>query len=330
MHSTWLTGCLTLTILCLANVPADGAKVEVSERHSFSHACVAADHPLASEAGAEMLRRGGNVVDAAVATSFALSVVRPESCGIGGGGFLVYWDAAKRQAVAIDYRERAPAAASRDMYLGTDDKPADPRLSQVGGLAVAVPGEVAGLCWVLENYGTLDLPTVLKPAIRLAREGFVVDEMFVEAQRETLDDFKRHPEYVERYAALYEVYLNGGEPFTPGDRFHSPLGKVLELIAQQGANGFHRGAVAEAIVATVKEQGGIITREDFSAQQPVVREPVRGEYAGYEVISMPPPSSGGIAIIETLNILTAFERLHPQMSLTHLGQNDPLAVHVVT
>ncbi len=314
----------------IATCAADEASSEASRRHQFPNACVAADHPLASEAGTEMLRRGGNVVDAAVATAFALSVVRPQSCGIGGGGFLVYWDAAKGQAVAIDYRERAPAAASREMYLGEDGKSVDSLLSQIGGLAVAVPGEVAGLCWVLEEYGTLPREVVLGPAIRLARNGYVVDQTIIDVQEEVLADFARHPEYAKKYAALMELYLNGGEPFAKGDRFHSPLGHVLELIAEQGAAGFHQGPVAKAIVEEVAKQGGIMTVEDLSSQRPVVREPVRGTFDEYEVISMPPPSSGGIALIETLNILTAYEREHPQQSLTRLGHNNPRTVHLVT
>lgn len=315
-------------LFTVANAPGEDIGREPS--HAFRQACVAADHPLASEAGAEMLRRGGNVIDAAVATSFALSVVRPESCGIGGGGFLVYWDAAKRQAVAIDYRERAPAAASRDMYLGEDGTSADPLASRIGGLAVAVPGEVAGLCWVLKEYGTLDLPTVLEPAIRLAREGFAVDETFVGVQEEVLADFARHPNYAKRFAALHKLYLNEGEPYSVGDQFHSPLGKALEMIAETGTAGFHHGPVAEAIVAAVKQADGIITTDDLTSQQPVVREPVWGAFDGYDVISMPPPSSGGIAIIETLNMLTAYEREHPQQSLTRLGHNDPRTVHLIT
>ncbi|MCA9074579.1 MAG: gamma-glutamyltransferase [Planctomycetaceae bacterium] len=321
---------ILVTLLVVFFHSSDQATADDAVQVRFPSAGVAADHPLASEAGAAMLRRGGNVIDAAVATSFALSVVRPESCGIGGGGFLVYWDAAKQQAVAIDYRERAPAAASRDMYLGEDGRSADPLASRVGGLAVAVPGEVAGLCWVRKEYGTLDLPTVLAPAIRLAREGFAVDETFVEAQRQVLADFARHTDYAKRFTALHKLYLNEGKPYAVGDRFHSPLAEVLELIAEQGAAGFHEAPVAEALVAEVKQSGGIITTDDLAFQQPVVREPVRGTFDGYNVISMPPPSSGGIAIIETLNMLKAYEREHPQESLTQFGHNDPQSVHLVT
>ncbi|MGE0376178.1 MAG: gamma-glutamyltransferase [Planctomycetaceae bacterium] len=295
----------------------------------FANGCVAADHPLASEAGVEMLRRGGNVVDAAVATAFALGVVRPEGCGLGGGGFLVYWDSANRQAVAVDYRERAPQRASRDMYLGEDGESANAPASRTGGLAVAVPGDAAGLCFVLEQYGTLDLGTVLEPALRLAREGFAVDKTFRSVQQEVLDDFAKHPEYADRFATLVTLYLNNGKPFAEGDRFHSPLAGVLELLAAHGARGFTEGPVAEAIVAEVQKQRGMVTRDDLTAMRPVVREPLRGEFGGYDVIAMPPPSSGGVAVIQTLNIIATYERQHPELSLARLGHNSPRAAHLV-
>lgn len=328
-----LRRCALIVAVSLWGVAAEGDEprtdYRLSKTKAFPHGCVAADHPLASEAGAEMLRRGGNVVDAAVATAFALSVVRPEGCGLGGGGVMVIWDATKKRAVAVDYRERAPQRASRDMFLGPDGTPADGLASRVGGLAVAVPGEVAGLCFILKKYGTLDLPTVLEPAIRLAREGFVIDQTFREAQAAVLRDFAAHGGYSRRFAPLWKLYLNDGEPFAEGHRFHSPLVPVLEQIASHGAAGFHEGPVAEAIVETVRQQGGILTLEDLSETRPVVREPVRGTYGGYDVISMPPPSSGGIAIIETLNILSAYERLHPGTGLEQFGQNNPTAVHRV-
>ncbi len=285
------------------------ARLLPAEPHVFPHGCVAADHPLASEAGAEILRGGGNVVDAAVATAFALSVVRPDSCGLGGGGFMILWDARRQEAAAIDYRERAPAAAYREMYSDTRI-PGDARpLSQRGGLAIAVPGDVAGLCFIHARYGSLDRQTVLAPAIRLATEGFALDQHAVTTQLEVLQDFADHPDYRERYAVLWRLYLNEGQPWTVGDRFFSPLGPVLRLIAQQGTSAFDSGEVAKAIVAEVREQGGILTVRDLRQNRPVVRQPLRGRTGDYDIITMPPPSSGGVALLQTLNIMSELERL---------------------
>lgn len=279
----------------------------------YAHGAVAADHPLASRAGVEILKQGGNVVDAAVATGFALSVVRPASCGIGGGGFMVIWDAAKRRAVTIDYRERAPAAATRDMYID----PADPKktrgdASRHGPLAIAVPCHVAGLCHALAKYGTLDLKTVLAPAIRLCEEGFVVDPHDRETQKEMLDDFRKRPEFRERYAVLYRLYLNSGREWGADERFHSPLGPVLKRIAANGPDGFYRGPVAEAIVTEMRRTGGLITLDDLASMKPTEREPLIARFPAtlgdYELFTMPPPSSGGVALLETLGILEERQR----------------------
>lgn len=297
----------------------------------FRHAVVAADHPLASQAGLDILRRGGNVVDAAVATSFALSVLRPESCGLGGGGFMLIWNADRQEAIALDYRERAPRAASRDMFLDPKD-PSRPRgeLSRKGHLAVAVPGTVAGLCYALKHYGTLDLPAVLAPALRLAREGFLVDPHYQGVVKTTLAGFSQRPEYRERYAALLEQYLDGGKGWQVEDRFHSPQRKILELIAQRGRDGFYRGPAAAALVAEMRRGGGLITAEDLARTEPVVRKPVRGRVGRYELLGMPPPSSGGVALIETLNILAEYEKLHADVRWHTLGSDHPDYVHLVT
>jgi gamma-glutamyltranspeptidase/glutathione hydrolase len=292
----------------------------------FAHGVVAADHPAASEAGAEILRQGGNVVDAAVATSFALSVVRPESCGIGGGGFMVIWNAEQQSAVALDYRERAPERAQRDMYVAADNAAGDGGLSRTGALAIAVPGNVAGLCQALEAYGTLDLDTVLAPAIRLARDGVAVDEHFRQVQANVLKEFAQHAEYQNKFQTLWKDYLNGGVPWEPGDTFRSPQLRVLELIAAGGRDAFYRGPVAESMLAEIKRGGGIITAQDLTSIQPVIRKPLRAEFAGFDILTMPPPSSGGVALIETLNILSAYQQQHGGAG--PLDRSDPDDLHV--
>ncbi|MEX2286426.1 MAG: gamma-glutamyltransferase [Planctomycetaceae bacterium] len=296
----------------------------------YQHAVVAADHPAASAAGTEILRRGGNVVDAAVATSFALSVVRPASCGIGGGGFMMIWNAEKREAVAIDYRERAPQAATRDLFTKPPDgqnQSSEP--SRKGALAVAVPGTVAGLCFAQREYGTLDLPSVLAPALRLARDGVVIEDHDLEAQKVTLADLAGQKGDMQRYEPLVRLYLNGGRPWKQGERFHSPQGRVLEIIASRGADGFYRGAVANAVVDELRRRGGIITLDDLAATKPVVRRALRGTIGRFEIVTMPPPSSGGVALLETLNILSAYERAQPARRLEQLGHNSPEYVHLL-
>lgn len=288
---------------------------------SFANGAVAADHPAASEAGARMLRQGGNAVDAAVATSFALSVVRPASCGIGGGGFMVIWKAKEQQVYALDYREVAPGAATPEMYLKS------PNASRRGPLAVAVPGTVAGLCAVLKEHGTLDLPTVLAPAIELAREGYLIDEHDLGVQAETL---KTLGDREEQFHGLLKGYLNGGTPWKVGDRFHSPQLPALEAIAQDGPDAFYKGAIAAEIVALMREQGGIITAADLANYAPKKRTPLQMNWRGGQVITMPPPSSGGICLLQVLQILDAFGGKHPDQTLKALGHNTPKGLHLLT
>ncbi|MBW3540293.1 MAG: gamma-glutamyltransferase [Planctomycetes bacterium] len=297
----------------------------------YQHAAVAADHPLASRAGVEILKQGGNVVDAAAAVSFALSVVRPYSSGIGGGGFMVIWNAETGEAVALDYRERAPRAATRDMFRHPDDPSrADSELSRRGALAVGVPGTVAGLCYAVENYGRLALKDVLAPAIRLAREGVPLDETDLAMQRETLAAFEKHAAYRERFAVLHEQYLNGGRPWKAGEKFHSPQLAVLERIATRGPAAFYEGEVADALLAEIQRGGGLITREDLAAMRPVVRRPLVGRFRGDQIVTMPPPSSGGVALLETLNVLSAYGQRDATRRLERLEHNSADYVHLVT
>lgn len=287
----------------------------------FEKAVVAADHPLASQAGLEMLEAGGNVVDAAVATSFALSVVRPASCGVGGGGFMVIWDAKLRRAVALDYRERAPMAATADMFREPVPEGHE-TASMRGPLAVGVPGTVAGLCYAAERYGTLPLSKLLQPAIRLAEQGIPIDRNDRGNVASTLRKLNRFDGYRQRYRLLLEGYLNSGDPITDETRFRSPQLPVLRKIAAEGRKGFYSGEVAAAIVDACSD-GGIITKADLARMQPVQRKPLRGSFDGHDVITMPPPSSGGVAVLQMLNTLQAWERLHPEQRFTEADTTDP-------
>ncbi|MBL8850928.1 MAG: gamma-glutamyltransferase [Planctomycetaceae bacterium] len=307
--------CLTACLWTLTDVGIAG--------DTSRAAVVAADHELASAAGVEILQQGGNVVDAAVATSFALAVVRPESCGLGGGGFMLIWNAGTQESIALDYRERAPAAATPDMFTSDGD---DPAASRRGGLAVGVPGTVAGLCFALEHYGTLGRDQVLAPAIRLARDGFPIDATLRDGRSDVLQELADVRDASPRFAPLSELYFDRIEGH---EQFRSPLGDVLERIAAEGPAGFYEGPVGAAIVATVREQGGVLTADDLQHVEPVVRRPLEGEFVGLTILSMPPPSSGGIALLETLGILAAYERVHPDRSLTALGHNTPEYIHLV-
>ncbi|GAB5440511.1 MAG: gamma-glutamyltransferase [Fuerstiella sp.] len=317
-------GMVVVLLMCFIT-PSTAVCADVADKQSkhWLHAVVAADHPEASKAGLEMLQQGGNVVDAAVATSFALSVVRPASCGIGGGGFMVIWDADTQQSVALDYRERAPAAASRDMFAEPSDAP-EPA-SVRGGKAVAVPGNVAGLCYAAKHYGSLPLSTLLKPAIRLALNGWKADQHDVEVIELTRSRFEKY-KYDDRFAPLKKYYL---KPVQPGDHIEgSPIWKVLYRISRNGPDAFYKGEIGRAIVDTVREAGGDMTLDDLAAAGPVVRKPLEASFHGHQILTMPPASSGGIALIQTLQSVEAWEQQHNRR-LFDLGHNSTDYVHVV-
>jgi gamma-glutamyltranspeptidase/glutathione hydrolase len=267
---------------------------------------VAADSPEASQVGAEILEQGGNAFDAAIATSFALAVARPESTGLGGGGFMLAYLAKERRFVALDFREMAPAAATRARYekltTGAGDGPPP---SIYGGNAVGIPGQLAGLVEIQRRFATKPLAELVEPAIRLAETGFTVDEHLQRACREALADYTNWPQLKERHAQLYESLLGSGEPAKPGDKLKRPdLAKALTLIAEQGPDVFYRGPIAAAIVRAVRIAGGEMMMIDLEGYRVREREPLRATYGGYEIVTMPPPSSGGVCLLETLNILS--------------------------
>ena len=275
---------------------------------------VAADHRLASTAGVEIMRRGGNAVDAACATAFALGVVNPAGSGIGGGGFMLIKRPTDATPIVLDFRESAPAAASRDMYIKTG-LPRD--ASRVGGLAVGVPGEVAGCEEAVRRYGKLSLRRVLAPAIRLARRGFPAGGHLVKGIKHKRREILARP-------GLAADFAPGGKPLTLGQQVRRrKLGRTLAAIARGGAKVFYRGWIAKDIVATVKAQGGVITGEDLAGYKVKQRTALVTEYRGHKVFTMPPPSSGGIAMIQTLNII---RRWH----LRKLGHNSSRYVHLLS
>ena len=279
---------------------------------------VSSQEALATRVGVEVLRRGGNAVDAAVAVGFALAVTLPRAGNLGGGGFMMVHQAELGKTHAIDYRETAPGAASRDMLLDNEGN-YDRRKSIGSHLAVGVPGTVAGLTLALERFGTMPLVDVMQPAIDLAEEGIPVTQGFAESM--TPGRVKR----LSRWPASREKFFKSdGMAYQIGEKWRQPmLARSLKLIAEQGASAFYNGEVAERIVDNMKKHGGLITRLDLAAYRPIIRAPVRGLYRDYEIVSMPPPSSGGIHLIQILNILEAFD-------IAAMGHNSAASVHLAT
>jgi gamma-glutamyltranspeptidase / glutathione hydrolase len=264
-----------------------------------THGMVATDEELGSQAGVEILKRGGNAVDAAVAVAFALAVVEPSAGNIGGGGFMLV-RLASGQATFLDYREVAPGAATRNMYIGADGKLA-PDASVTGFRSVAVPGTVAGLELALKTYGTMKLADVMAPAIRLAGDGFVVSERLARELQEEAPDLGKFP-------VSKRIFLRDGKLWRTGETLRQPeLAATLKRIATNGSAEFYRGETARILVADMRRSGGIIRLDDLGNYTPKIREVLRANYENgghaWEVLSAPPPSSGGVAIIEALNML---------------------------
>ena len=293
----------------IATFPSEWTYRHGAAAPSAVNGMVASNCVLATRAGVEILRSGGNAVDAAVAVGFALAVAYPEAGNLGGGGYAVLHMADGRTA-ALDYRETAPAASAPDMYVGPDGKPTDQSL--VGHKASGVPGSVAGLLALLDKYGSMPRARVMAPAIRLARDGFEVDEILQRSVGENAD-------LIRRFAGG-PLFLPGGKPPAVGVRLVQPdLARTLEHIAAEGRDGFYRGPVADAIVAEMRRGGGLITGGDLAAYAPVWREPLAATYRGFGLLAMPPSSSGGVTVVETLNILETYGDVAPW--------NSALALH---
>ncbi len=275
---------------------------------------VATQDAIASEVGVEILKQGGNAFDAAVATGFAMAVSHPQAGNLGGGGFMMIALAKEKKIVAIDYREMAPLAAGRDLFLGADGD-VDQDKARFSHASAGVPGTVAGLIHVLENYGTMTLADVLAPAIRLAEEGFEIPRGLAFALTQNVPRFVK-----DQSSAAYFVHPDG-RPYAMGETLKQPdLAKTLKTIAEKGRDGFYKGWVADAIVAEMKTGNGLITHEDLEGYRVVEREPVRGTYRGYEIYSMPPPSSGGTHLIQMLNILEGYD-------IAATGHNSADTIH---
>jgi gamma-glutamyltranspeptidase/glutathione hydrolase len=273
------------------------AAAAVPRSDQFEHAVVVSQDKIASQAGAAILQRGGNAVDAAVATAFALAVTHPAAGNIGGGGFLVFRPG-QGKPVAYDFREVAPAAANPFMFLRGGKY--DSELHHRSHAAVGVPGTVAGLHLAWREQGQLPWRELVQPAIALARDGFIVSEGLAKSLRSALPRMGKYP-------ASRAQFTRGGEPYKAGDRLvQFDLARTLQRIADEGPAGFYEGVVAGLIEKEMRTHGGLITREDLKGYRAVRREPVQGSYRGCEIISMPPSSSGGVALIEMLNILEGF------------------------
>lgn len=280
-------------------VDADGNRVTTGRDATSTKAMATASKYEVSQVGAEIMAKGGNAVDAAVAMGFALGVCEPFTSGLGGGG-LATIHTAEGENFFIDFREVAPAAATLDLYVDASGE--NNGNTKEGGLASGVPGEVAGLLYLLEHHGTMSREEVMEPAIRIANEGFTVSAYCANAISDAYEKTQKFPE-------MSKVYLDeNGLPWEEGSVITNPdLGKALQLIADQGADAFYKGEIGEAMVATLAKYDGVMTMDDLAGYEVHELEPVTGDYRGYTVISSPPPSSGGTHLIEILNILENFD-----------------------
>ncbi|MGA2287469.1 gamma-glutamyltransferase [Bradyrhizobium sp.] len=318
-----LAGLLLVIAFCL---PADAQERRVympaapDSVHAVEaqHGMVVAQEKTAARIGADVLRRGGNAVDAAVATGFAMAVSYPRAGNIGGGGFMIIHSADHGEDIAIDYRETAPAAATARIFLGPDGQP-EAAKSRDSALGTGVPGTVAGLALALEKYGSgqFTLAELLQPAIALARDGLIVTD-------DTADTLPELYRRLARWPSSLKIFSRAdGTPLREGDLLvQADLAATLSAIAAQGPAGFYRGPVADRLASAVRDAGGIMTSDDLGSYSAVVRPPVRGTYRGYDIISMPQPSSGGVVLLEMLNILEGF-------AMPDIGQGSAASLHVL-
>ncbi len=318
-----LAGCLVGLVLAPAGFAQRAPEIDPStgtpqaQSAVATHGMVVSQEARATEIGVDILKRGGNAVDAAVAVGFALAVTLPRAGNLGGGGFMVVHLAGQDRPVTIDYRETAPEATAQDVFLDENGN-ADPKKSRSSGLAVGVPGTVAGLALAHARYGSgkFSLAELIAPAIALAQNGVsVTEDMF--------DTLQLSGARLQRWSSSSVFFKPDGTPLGLGDTLVQPdLARSLTAIAEGGPQGFYRGPIADKIVASVRSAGGRMTVADINSYEAVEREAVRGTYRGFDIVSMPPPSSGGVHLIEMLNILEGFP-------LASLGARSPQALHLM-
>ncbi|ECJ4505431.1 gamma-glutamyltransferase [Salmonella enterica subsp. salamae] len=293
------------TFSAVANPPVAppvsyGVEEDVFHPVRATQGMVASVDAMATQVGVDILKQGGNAVDAAVAVGYALAVTHPQAGNLGGGGFMLL-RTKDGATTAIDFREMAPASATRDMFLDEQGNP-DSKKSLTSPLASGTPGTVAGLSLALEKYGSLPLNSVVRPAIKLAQEGFIVNDALA-------DDLKTYgSEVLPHHENSKAIFWKDGEPLKKGDKLvQQDLANSLTMIAENGPDAFYKGEIARQIAQQMQQNGGLITTDDLATYQAVERTPVSGEYRGYQIFSMPPPSSGGIHIVQILNILENFD-----------------------
>lgn len=304
-------GCLSATA---APPVSYGVEADVFHPVVAKQGMVASVDEAATRVGVQILKEGGNAVDAAVAVGYALAVTHPQAGNLGGGGFMLL-RTKDGHTTAIDFREMAPASATRDMFLDEQGNP-DSKKSLTSHLASGTPGTVAGFSLALEKYGTLPLNKVVRPAITLAKEGFVINDALA-------DDLKTYGrEVLPNHENSKAIFWKNGEPLKKGDKLvQANLAHSLEMIAEKGPKEFYQGAIADQIAQQMSQNGGLITKEDLASYRAIERTPISGDYRGYHVFSMPPPSSGGIHIVQILNILENFD-----LSKYGFGSADALQI----
>ncbi|RYV04043.1 gamma-glutamyltransferase [Shewanella sp. OPT22] len=305
---------VTIPATTYANSSAIHSRMATAQPIWAKHGMVASQETLASQIGVDILKQGGNAVDAAVAVGYALAVTLPRAGNVGGGGFMMVYLADKDKTIAIDYREMAPSKAHKDMFLN-ENGDAVSNLSRFHGLAVGVPGTVMGLNQALNKYGTMSLKQVINPAIKLAKGGIkVTPDLAV-----SLNGLKKR---LMKWPSTAEVFFKpDGSNYKIGEVIKQPeLAHTLSLIAKNGTDGFYKGETARKITKAIQQAGGVMTQADFANYKAIERKPVSGTYRGYKVVSMPPPSSGGVHIIEILNILENFP-------LDVYGHNTAQSIH---
>jgi gamma-glutamyltranspeptidase/glutathione hydrolase len=306
--------------LCNAQAQAKEQAILAGQRAQpvvAENAMVVTSHKKATEVAYKILKAGGNAIDAAVAAGFALAVTQPRSGNIGGGGFMLYSPADSQEVVAIDYREKAPARAYEKMFLDATGE-VDKKLSRFSHLSAGVPGTVAGLILALEKYGTLPVPEVLAPAIKLAEEGFILPERFVSGISSRLERLQKWPASNKKFFKADGRLYQAGEVFKQAD-----LAKTLQRIARDGTEGFYQGETARLIVDEMQKHSGLISLQDLKNYQAVVREPIHGVYRGFDIYSMSPPSSGGVHIVQILNMLESYP-------IGEYGHNSAKTIHLMS